>query len=84
MPLGDKEPVWLSNRETAQNNRVEQREHGGGAADPQRERQDRDRGEDRTSAQQPEAEPDILKKFGEHGEHGDSHGATRVPRNRWK
>ncbi len=67
MPLGDKEPVGLSHRETAQNDGVQQREHGRRAADAQRERQDRDRGEDGTAAQQPEAEPDILKKVGEHG-----------------
>ncbi len=69
MPLGDEQAIGLGHREAAQHDRVEQREHGRRAADPERERRDRDRREHRTSAQEPETEPDILKNVREHGKH---------------
>ena len=69
MPLGDEQAIGLDDRQVAQHDGVQEREHRGRAANPERERRDGDGGEYRASAQEPETEPNVLKDIREHGTH---------------
>ena len=75
--LGHEQAIGLGHRQAAQDDRIQQREHGGRAADPERQRRDGDGREHWTSTEEPQTEPDILENIRQHGTHGGINQCNR-------
>ena len=75
--LGHEQAIGLGHRQAAQHDRIQEREHGGRAADPERQRRDGDGREHWTSTEEPQTEPDILENIRQHGTHGGINQCNR-------